>query len=1058
MSRPSVFGARREERINILHRGLDWRLRSLERKYGSCAHLIPDTLLLATDIVKNHSAGWQGYCTTAEVRSAVPWLVIEPLMAALQNVNDAAAARCRHCQPDQPLRATFINQSGSSAEGLDDGVVGRGGTSDFDHMFEFDGPFRWAALGRRDEPAVISSESAPQLWARPTKNPGFVTLHWVRTTDCCHDKALEALPADSVRTLMRDVRTVMGGKIDTAGPAVNVKHTGDVTDGGRDFVPCILVRGWWPAKGQLDGCHLEADFPPAAARDDIRRYGVHLVPTGRPGSDTEFIEYRISYSRAEVVAVRHLAPVIRAAIVAVKAMKNIIKKNEMVSEDVPLKSYYIKTAGLWLAQITPVDMWTGVTDGVHKILDWLETNLAAGRLPCFFNHTIDVAATLSTDQRLAIIETLRLMREHATVLLMAGCVDRWIVDQLLEGGTGPPSERELRLRLGRTLVLQAIFDSVGYRPEAPCWESWWKQAIPPLVRTAPLLLQLWHYSQSGPHRQQCYLFMAWTVVDPADLVPGEPMTSPASDIVTLDVTPLTNLLTRSDLVYLLGDPDRVATWCSQQLRQPLEERPAGLTAELDTPRGRAELLLRPELLLQAVRVNAPGKMDQWRYADQAAKNMWMSNYRPMATYQEIQEILEWQKNTNLHELVQRRLPEMDAATVDATAGFWRRRGQQLLSGDRLRTAYDAVTGWWPDRWEMMPYYLAVDETDSEDSEQDDDGGETGGEERRDADEGQTSEGLPRPQREKWQQLERQHQQLWQELEPRGYGERRSLNERHDEEYRRLERHHDEMWWQMKTRHHGEQKRLHQLHDSAVRCVELQTQGQSQLLVEKRQRQTGLLNRRKRRQCAVLERKHQIEWDDQQQEFQKQWNKMKQRHRRETQELEERFPNIRTREELDRLMEECSRRRQQLGKELEKELENEETLARDDFFYLKKQEKQQQQPEQHQQQEEQQQKHQHQQQQRQKQKQQQQQQQQQQQEQHQQQQQQQQERGRQPGRHLEHLRNLIEATRRHRQQLIQLQERHNQELEEQRRRHRQERKDLERRLGCRRNKQERRHRQ
>ncbi|XP_043212199.1 uncharacterized protein LOC122376402 [Amphibalanus amphitrite] len=1054
MSRPGVLGARRAERINRLTRGMDWRVMRLVHKYGSCAHLIPDTLLLATDIINNHSAGQQGYCTASEVSDAVSWLVTEPLMAAMQNVNDAAAARCRHCQPDQPLRITSMNMSGSSAEGLTDGVVGMGGTSDFDVMFEFDGPFRWAAVGKREEPAVISPESAPQLWARPTKNPGFVTLHWVRTKACCHDKPLEALPADFIRRLMRNVCTVMGGKIDTAGPAVNVKHTNDVTDAGTDFVPCIAVRGWWPAKDHLDGCHLEADFPPAAARDDIRRYGVHLVPTGRPGSDTEFIEYRISYSRPEVVAVRHLAPVIRASIVAVKSMKSILKKNEVVSEAVPLKSYYIKTAGLWLAQITPVEMWTGITDGVHKILDWLETNLAAGRLPCFFDHNIDVAAELTAGQRQAIIDTLRLMREHVTLLLMASCVDRWNVNSLLEGGTGPPSERELRLRLARTLVLNAIIEGVGYRPGAPCWESWWKENIPPLVCTAPLLLQWWHYSESGTYRQQCYLFMAWTVVDPADLVPGEQMTSPASDIVTLDATPLIQLLTRPDLVYLLGDPVRVTTWCSQQLRRPLEERPAGLTAELDTPRGRAELLLRPELLLQAVRVNAPGKMDQWRCADQAAKNMWMSNYRPMATYQEIHEILEWQKNTNLHELLHSRLPEMDAASVDATAGLWRRRGQQLLSGDRLRTAYDAVTGWWPDRWEMMPYYLAVDETDSEDSEQDDDGGETGGQERRDADEEQTSEGLPSSQREKWQQLERQHQQLWQELEPRGYGEKRSLNEQHDEECQRLEQHHDEMWWQMKTRHHEERKRLHKLHDSAVRCVELQTEGQLQLLVEKRQRQTELLNRRKRRQCAVLERKHQSEWDDQQQEFQKQWNKMKQRHRRETQELEERFPNIRTGEELDRLMEECSRRRQRLGKELEKELENEETLAQD----LKKQEKQQQQPEQHQQQEEQQQKHQRQQQQRQKQKQQQQQQQQQrqQQEQHQQQQQQQQERGRQPGRHLEHLRNLIEATRRHRQQLIQLQEWHNQELEEQRRRHRQERKGLERRLGCLWNKQERRH--
>ncbi|KAF0307707.1 Reticulocyte-binding protein 2 a [Amphibalanus amphitrite] len=518
------------------------------------------------------------------------------------------------------------------------------------------------------------------------------------------------------------------------------------------------------------------------------------------------------------------------------------------------------------------------------------------------------------------------MREHATLLLMAVCEDEWYVDLLLEGGTEPPSERELRLRLGRTLVRQAVVETVRVRPTAPCWEIWWEQAVPPLVRTAPLLLQWYHYKDSGTFRQQCYLFMAWAVVDPADLVSGAPVTSSASESVTLDVTPLTNLLTRPDLEFLLGDPDKVATWCSQQLRRPLEERPAGLTAELDTPRGRAELLLRPELLLQAVDVNAPVKMDQWKQIDRVVRNGWMRNYRLMRTHQETREKLELFFNTNLHEYLHSLLPEMDAATVDATAGLWRRRLQQLLSGDRLRVAYDAVTGWWPDRWEMTPYYLAVDETDSQGSEQDDDGGEAGGEERRDADEEQTSEGLPSPQREKWQQLERQHQQLWKELEPRGYGERRSLNEQHDEERRRLERHHDRKWRRMEERHHDERKRLHQLHDSAVRCVELQAERHAQLLEEKCQKQMELLNRRDRKQCEELERKHQMEWDDLEQEVQEQWNQMKEKHRRETQELEERYPNIRSGEELDRLMEECSRRRQQLRKELEKDLDQE--LRRD----------------------------------------------------------------------------------------------------------------------------------
>ncbi|XP_043215537.1 uncharacterized protein LOC122378492 [Amphibalanus amphitrite] len=1053
MSRPQTYCVRRAEWIRNMYRGINWRVRTIVEKYGSSAHLIPDTLLLADDLVYNHSAGDQAYCAASEVRNAVHRLVDEPLMAALQDINDAAAARCRHCQPDQPLRITSINGSGSSVEGLSDVIIGGRGTSDFDLMYEFDGPFSWAALGKREEPAVISSQSAPQLWARPTKNPGFVTLHWVKTTKCCHEKALEALPAHTMRSLMLNFsRGIRDGQISTAGPAVNVRTSDDPTDGGHDFVPCILVRGWWPAEDQLDGCHLEHDFPPAAVRDDIRNFGVHLVPTGRPGSDTEFIEFRISYSRAELVTVRHLASVIRAAIKALKDIKGVLRKNEVMSDEVKLKSYFIKTAGLWVAQTTPIGIWKGIADRVHKILDWLEENFTTGRLPCFFDHNIDVAAELSTKERQDIIDTIRLIREHATLLLMAVCEDPWPVDLLLEGGTEPLSERELRLRLARTLVRRAVAAGVGSRPTAPCWEYWWKQTIPPLLRTAPLLLQWYHYSDSGTHSQQCYLFMAWVVVDPADLVGGTVVTSPVSDTVTLDVTPLIQLLTRSDLEIMLDDPDRVATWCSQQLRRPLEERPAGLTAELDTPRGRAELLLRPELLLQAVRVNAPGKMDWWRRNDWRVKNDWMSNYRPMRSYQVIRVELEQFFNTNLHRQLHHKLPEMDAASVATTAGLWRRRLQQLLSGDRLRTAYDAVTGWWPDRWKMTPYCLAVDEADSEDSEQDDDDGDAGGEERRGPDEEQTAEGLPRPQREKWQQLERQHQQLWQELDRRGYEKKKTLNQQHDEECRSLERRHDKKWRIMEERHHDELKRLHQRHESATRCVELQNQEHSNQ--ERRRRHLELLNRRKRRQSEQLERQHQIEWGDLAQKVQRQWDKMKRRHQSESQELKERYPNIWTGEELDRLMEECSRRRQQLGKELGKELEEElgKELEKEKEFKEEPRKRQEKDleleeeeeeslvrgPKNHERQQKQQQHGQ-------------------QQKQQQQQHQEGQRQGRQPSRNVEHLRNLIEVTRRHRQQRIQLQERHNQELEEQRRRHRQERKDLERRLGCRRDSRERRHR-
>ncbi|KAF0301666.1 hypothetical protein FJT64_003085 [Amphibalanus amphitrite] len=495
----AAISAHRLEQGRRLVGTLSPAVQQLVERCGSAAHLVADTLLVADDLVWNHGPGRQAYITACEVSDAVDDLVRRPLLSALAEVGAAAAAaRCRHCQPRQPLRLVTCNRSGSSAEGLADHVIGReGDTSDFDIMLEFDGPFRWAPPGA--EPADIEPQSAPQLWARPTDNAGFVTLHWVRTDRCGHEEPLEALPADSVRRLMVDFCRVMtGGEITPTGPAVNVKGPGSKS-GGFDYVFCLLVRGWWPAPVWPDGAPWDTSF------------GVHLVPTGRPGSKTESIEYRISLSRAELLAVRQLCPGLRAA-------------------------------------------------------------------------------------RQAIIGSLRLVREHLTPLLMACCEKQWSLDILLEGRpTEPLSERQLRLRLGRTLLLQAVVEGIQLRPTAPCWESWWSDTIPHLARAAPRLLQWYHHMMSGTHDQQCYLLMAWSVVDPADLADGEPMTSP---------------------------------------------RPAGLTAEPDTPRGRAELLLRPELLLRALGEAVPREMDRRREEDREEKEAWEGNYQPPATYQQRREELE----------------------------------------------------------------------------------------------------------------------------------------------------------------------------------------------------------------------------------------------------------------------------------------------------------------------------------------------------------------------------------------------------------------------------------
>ena len=293
---------------------------------GPAGHLVPDTLLLANSITFDHSAAHQGFITSKEVGRAVTWLTRQPLIAALQDGRAAApAAECRHCQPSEPPTVTSANFSGSSIELLYDLVIGESGASDHDIMFEFGGPFRWAmaaVASAGSEPDCIHPEAAPQLYAKPASSPGFVVLYWVRTSRCSHKSSLMALPPDYVRRLMWyhcRVTNPADAEITCSGPAVNVLRSDDAT-GGDDHVPCLRLP-WWPEAEVFLCRHRVTDFPPESARADICRYGVHLVPTGRPGSDTEKFEYRVSFSRAEVVAIRHLSPLQHATITTVKMMK-----------------------------------------------------------------------------------------------------------------------------------------------------------------------------------------------------------------------------------------------------------------------------------------------------------------------------------------------------------------------------------------------------------------------------------------------------------------------------------------------------------------------------------------------------------------------------------------------------------------------------------------------------------------------------------------------------------------------------------------------------------------
>ncbi|KAF0314758.1 Protein mab-21-like 3 [Amphibalanus amphitrite] len=661
-----------------------WRVRRLLTRCGdSGARLLVDTVLPLYE-TPVHPAGLVADLARNAVGDRLAFLRDLPLWGALQDGRSAAMppppGHCGRCAPAEPLRVISSSRSGSSAEGLADLLAGQPSSSDYDAMFELSGEFRWmetplAAPG--EEPGCISAREAPQLWARPTDSPGFVTLHWARTTECEHEAVLPALPALEVRRLMSEfcrATSSADSVITTPGPAVNVCLPSQ-GHGGLDHVPCLRLPVW-PGREAFLSRRRVTEFPSAAARQELCQFGVHLVPTGRDGSATELYEWRLSFSRAEVVAIHQLTDIQRNAVLSVKRIKTALKES---GASPALKSYYIKTAALWLAQDRPAGSWTGVVDGVWTILDWLEQHVAAGSLPCFFWPDIDLLAGKGARELSDMASTIALMRGRA---------------------------RRLRLRLARLLLRRAVVAGLVYRPALPKWADWACCFVPPLA-SEEQLLEWRHHCHASAYAQQCYLLRAMLVA-PADLVGAAPLSPLGGGLFTWDAAPLMNLLDDTDLHYLLGDPTAVAAWCRRQLRRPEAERPAGLTAELGTPRGRADLLLRPELLLRAISEAVPSMGDWWRGVEERGTR-WSDPCPPLLPLQRIRDALETLLSCSDHLdwFLQRRLPHLDRETAAITARFWRLRLRRLLAGDRLQTEYSAALGG-TDRWCLRRHVLTED--------------------------------------------------------------------------------------------------------------------------------------------------------------------------------------------------------------------------------------------------------------------------------------------------------------------------------------------------------------
>ena len=195
------------------------------------------------------------------------------------------------------------------------------------------------------------------------------------------------------------------------GPACSFAHKLGDYEKNVDEVACLLVPVWW-FSDELFTRNRRYNWPPKAMLDDIRRYGLHLVPVGATGSSTEKLQWRLSFSRAEVLIASDLTDLQRCAVIAFKICKTALEEKGKV-----IKSYFIKTALLWLCEQTPREDWTSVTQGVLKLLDYLDHAVSAGYLPCFFWSRINLLQFVTQADREAMKKALKAVRHHYRRLL-----------------------------------------------------------------------------------------------------------------------------------------------------------------------------------------------------------------------------------------------------------------------------------------------------------------------------------------------------------------------------------------------------------------------------------------------------------------------------------------------------------------------------------------------------------------------------------------------------------------------------------------------------------------
>ena len=226
--------------------------------------------------------------------------------------------------------------------------------------------------------------------------------------------------ADSQQMYLRRVEEVFDFPVDSAQSTLQGPSRKLLLSNGSaavDVVYCFHYPLWPQLADGFVHRNRPAGWPPQELVEAIRREGCHFVPVAHPFSSNPSIEWRYSFSSAELKLAKTLSIWQRYVYIVVKMiLKMAFRTNDN------FKSYYLKTVFFWCCEKMPRERWSPAyhANCFFAIIDSLTMCLTKGQLSSYFIEDNNLISHLHESEIQPMIEILIDVRrdpvKHMSVL------------------------------------------------------------------------------------------------------------------------------------------------------------------------------------------------------------------------------------------------------------------------------------------------------------------------------------------------------------------------------------------------------------------------------------------------------------------------------------------------------------------------------------------------------------------------------------------------------------------------------------------------------------------